>query len=110
MSLYAVRLGKWIEIREATRKPKAIVTKVKHHVETLKRTRTREGFIAYVPQQKPLIITQVVHEGGKVVKVLSYLRFNLHSTVRVVDHGVTLIPQRDPFHTYFRQYLGGTGG
>lgn len=106
MSLYAIRVGtRWVEVREAKRKPKRVVTTVTRPitVEKLVRTRTQEGHLAYVPQsqQKPLTITQVVHEGGKVVKVVSYARFLQHSGVRLTPDQSALIPARDAFHAYF---------
>lgn len=109
MSLYAIRVGtRWVEVREARRKPKRVVSTVTRSIEVQKliRTRTQEGHLAYVPKttQKPLIITQVVHEGGKVVKVISYARFLQHSGVRLLPDQSALIPARDPFHPYFCTY------
>lgn len=85
MSLYALGLKQWVEIRAARRPPKALISKVKF-------TAVESGWIDGTYTPATTWITQMAFKGGKYVASIRKRRFSALTGLKVPIGSVTLIP------------------
>jgi hypothetical protein len=101
MKIYAIRIGEWVEIRRALKRPTSIKTEAVQEVEEEVPDwegirRDFYGRMHYKKVKKDLKFMQVVHEGGEVIGVFKVRNFAALTGLSTKKNQVTLVPTK--FH------------